>query len=284
MNKRFVNNEDRGYLNKYFKEIKRIDLLTPEEEIELARLVSEGNQRAITTLVNANLKFVIKIAKEYQHQGLDLGDLINEGNLGLIKAATRFDHTRGFRFISYAVYWIKQSIMQALNDNSRVIRLPTSVITKVYKNKKQSDKFELENNRTPNTGEEVTNKDGSHELYEELDILPSCTSLNRIINEEGDELLDLIPNDNAYAADELLNSDDAENLKNELSRTLSILDDRERDIVELYYGINPDYEAMTLEAIGDKYHLTKERIRQIKEKAFRKLRNNAHGLFDLVNS
>jgi RNA polymerase primary sigma factor len=224
---------------------------------------------------------VISIAKEYQGQGLSLADLISEGNYGLIKAAERFDHTRGFRFISYAVYWIKQAIMQSLNDNSRSIRLPANIINKLYKIRKQIEKFENENGRNPFDGDEMNVNDDSDGTFEEMVVLPTCSSLNRKINEEGDELLEIVP-DEMYDQPDSFEIDD-DRLKKELHETLNTLDERERSIIECYYGLNTECEAMTLEAIGDRYDLTKERIRQIKEKAIRKLKHNSHGLYALMN-
>lgn len=281
MNRKFVNSNDDDSITKYFKDIRGTKILTPEEEVELAIRIQEGDEDAIEELVNSNLKFVITVAKEYQGQGLSLPDLISEGNYGLIKAAMRFDHTRGFRFISYAVYWIKQSIMQSLNDNSRPIRLPANVIGKLQKIKKQVEKFELLNERPPVEGEEVIGKDGAIEEYEEIDYYPSCTSLNQKINEDGDELLEVVE-DESFDQPDLFDIDN-DKVKEELYKTLDVLDDRERNIVECYFGLNPDFEPMTLEAIGDRYDLTKERIRQIKEKAIRKLRHNVHNLYELMN-
>lgn len=272
MNKKYVNFDAEESITKYFKDIKKSSSLSSREEASLATRIKNGDKKAIEELVNANLKFVVSVAKEYQGQGLPLSDLISEGNYGLVKAATRFDHKRGFRFISYAVWWIKQSIIQSLNDNARMVRLPANVINKISKLNKEISKFEFANEREPSSDEILEN---------DLSFLKttSCTSLNQHINEEGDELIDLIigevPEDDKIEVDE--------RLKGELNRTLSILDERERNIIECYFGIDTNCEAMTLEAIGEKYGLTKERIRQIKEKAIRKLRHNAHDLYDLIN-
>lgn len=273
MNKKFVNYEAENSLSKYFKEVRKSNLLTPEEEVNLAIKIKNGDCNAITELVKANLKFVISIAKEYQNQGLSLSDLISEGNYGLVKAATRFDHTRGFRFISYAVWWIKQSIIQGLNDNARTVRLPTNVINRLQFLKKEIEKFEFENEREPIYGEIY---DENNEVVD-LTNYPKCASLNDIINSEGDELIDII----SIKTEEETSID--ERIKKSINNVLSILDERERNIVECYYGINTDCEPMTLEAIGERYSLTKERIRQIKEKAIRKLRHNAFDLFTLLN-
>lgn len=274
MTKKFVNFDDERSLSKYFKELRKTPLLTPEEETELALEIKEGNQQAIEKLVSANLKFVVSIAKEYQNQGLPLSDLISEGNYGLVKAATRFDHTRGFRFISYAVWWIKQSIIQSLNENARTVRLPANIINKLSSLKKEIEKFEFENEREPIYGEILDENNEPVELF----MHPRCNSLNDIINEDGDELIDMIVVENEETEKLFVDT----RVKDELSRTLSVLDERERNIIECYFGINTDCEPMTLEAIGEKYNLTKERIRQIKKKAIRKLRHNAHSLYSLI--
>lgn len=201
--------------------------------------------------------------------------MISEGNYGLIKAASRFDHNRGFRFISYAVWWIKQSIIQGLNDNARVVRLPANVINKITKLNKEISRFENDNEREPVFGEILR---GESQIAATLSF-PRATSLNQLINEDGDELIELIPAE-SIDVDEL---EITEKIKDELTKTLAILDNRERMIIESYFGIDTECESMTLEAIGEKYGLTKERIRQIKEKAIRKLRHNAQGLQMLMN-
>ena len=267
---KFVNFDDEESLVKYFKEVKKSTILTPDEEVNIAKEIKAGNLEAIDILVKANLKFVVSIAKEYQNQGLPLADLISEGNYGLIKAATRFDYTRGFRFISYAVWWIKQSIIQGLNDNARMVRLPANVINKLNSLKKEIEKFEFENEREPMYGEII---DENSEAVD-LTLYTRCTSLNETINEDGDEIIDLISetiDENKIVVDD--------RLKEKINETLSVLDTREKIIVENYYGINTDCEPMTLEAIGEKFSLTKERIRQIKSRALRKLRNNSHNLY-----
>ena len=267
---KFVNFDDEESLVKYFKEVKKSTILTPDEEVNIAKEIKAGNLEAIDILVEANLKFVVSIAKEYQNQGLPLADLISEGNYGLIKAATRFDYTRGFRFISYAVWWIKQSIIQGLNDNARMVRLPANVINKLNSLKKEIEKFEFENEREPMYGEII---DENSEAVD-LTLYTRCTSLNETINEDGDEIIDLISetiDENKFVVDD--------RLKEKINETLSVLDTREKIIVENYYGINTDCEPMTLEAIGEKFSLTKERIRQIKSRALRKLRNNSHNLY-----
>lgn len=274
MSKKFVNFNNDDSLGKYFKEVRKSTILTQNEEIELAKRIKNGDQNAINKLVNSNLKFVVSIAKEYQGQGLPLSDLINEGNYGLIKAATKFDHSKGFRFISYAVWWVKQSIIQSLNDNARVVRLPANVINRISQLNKEIAKFELENEREPIYGEIFDKQNEAVSLV----TYPRHTSLNEVINEEGDELIELIPDN----IDEDVLVVDAR-LRDEINNALSVLDEREKAIIESYFGINTDCESMTLEAIGERYGLTKERIRQIKEKAIRKLRNNAHDLYTLLN-
>lgn len=275
MNRKFVNLDGDETISKYFKEVRKSVLLSQKEEIELAKRIKEGDTKAIDKLVEANLKFVISIAKDYQGQGLPLSDLISEGNYGLIKAANRFDHKRGFRFISYAVWWIRQSILQSLNDNARIVRLPTNVINKIAYLNKQISKFEFQNEREPVFGE-IFGKD--NEVMELLKFSKTA-SLNDVINEEGDELIELIPDH------EVINNklDVDDRLKNELTKTLDVLDERERNIIECYFGINTDCEPMTLSAIGEKYDLTKERVRQIKNKSLRKLRNLSSNLSVMIN-
>jgi len=279
MSKKFVSDYSEDSIGKYFKEVRKSELLTIDEEVSLAKRIQDGDEIAVELLVKANLKFVISIAKEYQNQGLPLADLINEGNYGLIKAALRFDVTRGFRFISYAVWWVKQSIIQSLNDNSRMIRLPANVINKLYKIRKELEKFEFENEREAYIGEVLNEEDKEEEDLTFMTI-PKVNSLNTPINEEGGELSELIPNeiddiDEKYEINQ--------RIKEELNKALSILDKRERDIIESYFGINTEHGGMTLDDIGDRYELTKERIRQIKEKAIRKLRHNSNSLFELMN-
>lgn len=274
MNKKYVVFETDDSIAKYFKEVKKSTILTPNEELELAKRIKKGDEIAKNKLIKANLKFVISIAKEYQGQGLLLCDLINEGNYGLIKAANRFDHTRGFRFISYAVWWIKQSIIQSLNDNARIVRLPANVITKISKLNKEISKFESDNEREPVFGE-ISEKDNQFLMLS----YPKNSSLNQHINDDGDELIELIPSENE-------DYDKEENntlIKKELNKTLSVLNTREKEIIEKYFGLNSDIAPMTLEEIGEQYGLTKERIRQIKLKALRKLRHNAHNLQNLMN-
>ena len=275
MSRKYVNFDVEDNIAKYFKDVRKSTLLTINQEVELAKRIKDGDEKAVEVLVNANLKFVISIAKEYQNQGLPLSDLISEGNYGLVKAAKRFDHERGFRFISYAVWWVRQSILQSLNDNARMVRLPANIINKLTYLNKEIAKFEFLNEREPVYGE-ILDKDNQ---AMELIYFPKCLSLNETINDEGDELIELIPDIN----DEENKIEIDHKVTSELNKTLSILDDREREIIENYFGINTDFEPMTLEAIGEKYDLTKERIRQIKEKAIRKLRHNANDLYSLIN-
>tara|TARA_R110000772_G_scaffold17946_3_gene49909 strand:+ start:87125 stop:87958 length:834 start_codon:yes stop_codon:yes gene_type:complete len=277
MNRAYVNTHSDETISMYFKDIKKSELLTPDEEVDLAIRIKEGDQEAIDTLVESNLKFVISVAKEYQGKGLTLNDLINEGNYGLIKAATRYDHTRGFRFISYAVWWIRQSILQSLNDNSRTIRFPSNIINKISSSKKEYDRFEFENERPADFVDFLDD-----DSVIDISVLPSCSSFNVIINDNGGELLDLIGDSSGTTEPTF---DDSENIvKKELNGMLSNLSNREREIVECYFGVNKDFDTMTLETIGEKHNLTKERIRQIKEKALKKLRHNSENLFDIVNA
>tara|TARA_R110000796_G_scaffold18980_3_gene57156 strand:- start:104 stop:910 length:807 start_codon:yes stop_codon:yes gene_type:complete len=255
-------------VTKYFKEVSKSELLTIEKEVEIATRIQQGDENAINELVEGNLKFVISIAKEYQGLGLPLSDLISEGNYGLIKSALNFDPTRGFRFISYAVHWVKMYIIKSLNDNSRIIRLPVNVINKLSKL-----------NKTAKLDDSTLN----HPEYENK--YPSCISLNSPmdLNSSGvtREIIDYIPNGERNHSECV--DDDSVILKDAINNTLTVLSDRERGIVECYYGLNSDYEPMTLEAIGDRYSLSKERIRQIKKKAIRRLRHNNDELYSLLN-
>ena len=276
MIKRFIDANDEC-ISRYFKDINGNDLLTQEQEIDLAIRIKAGDEKAIEELVLANLLFVVSIAKEYQGHGVELSDLINDGNEGLIKAALKFDSTRGFRFISYAVWWIKQCILQGLNENSRTVRLPANIINKLAQIRKHLAKFEMENGRMPVEGEIIS---AENDIEYVSMTYPSCGSLNIQINEDGDELGDLLHDESAKSPDDLESNKLL--ITNELKESLSKLSDREREIVEFYFGLNPNYEAMTLEAIGDRYDLTKERVRQIKEKAIRKLRHHIRNIFDLM--
>lgn len=266
--KRFIDTSEDS-ISMYLKEVRKIDMLTPEEEVILAQKVKEGDKAASDRLIKANLRFVISVAKEYQGQGMPLVDLISDGNLGLIKAAEKFDPTRGFRFISYAVWWIKQSIIQGLNDNARTVRLPVNVTNNIAKLKREIEQFEQEHGRKPS--------DNEMDLAPLLQ--PTCSSLNATINEDGDEMIDIIEDNMFEKPDEAVERP-RDILKGELEKTLSILSVREKAIIELYFGLNGS--PLTLEEIGDDYGLTKERIRQIKEKALRKLRNKSKGLFEFM--
>tara|TARA_R100000315_G_scaffold62363_1_gene43504 strand:- start:18081 stop:18881 length:801 start_codon:yes stop_codon:yes gene_type:complete len=263
MNKRFINTKE-DCMSMYLKDVRKHDVITPQFELELAKRIAAGDDTAIEELVNANLRFVIAVAKEYQNQGVPLADLISEGNYGLITAAKRFDHTKGYRFISYAVWWVKQAILQSLNDNSRTVRLPANMINKLSKIKKEIERFEMENQRKPSCNE-----------IEYIHV-PSCSSLSAPINEEGDELSSLLKDDIFDSPDKMNEKEDT--LKYQLEMVMSKLSYREKEIVNCYFGIYG--EPMTLEAIGEEFDLTKERIRQIKEAAIRKIRNNVGDLFN----
>lgn len=249
----------------YLKDIRKIKVLTPERERELSRKMASGNlsQTEIEEIQNellvGNLRFVITVAKQYQNQGLELADLIAEGNLGLMKAIKNFDWTKNLRFISYAVWWVKQSILQSLNDNSRTIRLPVNVVQDLYKEKKEIEK---------------TGKD----LDDRFTLLPNIVDLDRGINDEGDTLVDVLINENADMPDQVFNNNDV--LKTKLLSLLNILDERERAIVCDYFGMTGS--CRTLEDIGEDFNLTKERVRQIKQNALRKLRNESSVLFDYL--
>lgn len=275
-NKRYIDTSEES-ISHYLKEVRKIPMLSPEEEVEVTKKAAEGDRRAIERLIKANLRFVISIAKNYQGQGIPLVDLINEGNFGLIKAAEKFDHTRGFRFISYAVWWVKQSILQSLNDHSRTVRLPVNITNQIAEVKKEMAKFEQENQRQAVVGDSVFDKNGNPL---DLNVLnhTTCGSLNEKINEDGDEIMDVVADESFGRPDEQVLGEEV--LKSELDKTMSILNQREKDIIQMYFGM--DGNPMTLEQIGDEYGLTKERIRQIKEKALRKLKGNCENLFEFV--
>lgn len=257
-----INQEE---VSTYLRDIRKIKVMTPERERELSELMCSGtlNEREVQKiqeeLLKGNLRFVITVAKQYQNQGMELSDLIAEGNYGLLKAIKNFDWFKKLRFISYAVWWIRQSILQSLNENSRTIRLPVNVVQELYREKKIMEK----------TGKDLPDK---------FTTLPSIIDLDRQINEDGDTLLDVIPNDGSYQPDEVFNSQDA--LKERLLSIMNILDERERLIIEDYFGMSG--QTRTLEDIGNDFKLTKERVRQIKEKALRKLRNESSELFDYL--
>ncbi len=265
-----ITNRESASLDKYLQEIGREELITVEEEVELAQRIHKGDQEALEKLTKANLRFVVSVAKQYQNQGLTLPDLINEGNLGLIKAAEKFDETRGFKFISYAVWWIRQSILQALAEQSRIVRLPLNQVGSLNKINKASAKFEQENERTPSPEELARALDLPKEKVQDtLRVSGRHISVDAPFAEgEDNSLLDVLINSDSPNADNSLIN---ESLSVEIDRALSTLTDRERDIVKYFFGIGS--AEMTLEEIGDEFGLTRERVRQIKEKAIRRLRN-----------
>ena len=264
-----ITNRESASLDKYLQEIGREDLITVEEEVELAQAIKKGDRKALEKLTKANLRFVVSVAKQYQNQGLSLPDLINEGNLGLIKAAEKFDETRGFKFISYAVWWIRQSILQALAEQSRIVRLPLNQVGSLNKIGKVLSRFEQENERRPS----------AEELAEELDIpVDKITDTLKVsgrhvsvdapfVEGEDNSLLDVLVNEDTPNTDETLMY---ESLSREIDRALATLTERESDIIKMFFGIG--CQEVTLEEIGDKFGLTRERVRQIKEKAIRRLR------------
>lgn len=258
-------------LDKYFHEIGKVSLLTAEQEVELAIKIKLGDSEALEKLTKANLRFVVSVAKQYQNQGLSLGDLINEGNLGLIKAARRFDETRGFKFISYAVWWIRQSIMQALAEQSRIVRLPLNRVGALNKIGKAYSNLEQEFEREPSSeelAEELEMK--VDDVSEAMTLSAKAVSMDAPFNQtEENRLLDVLENEELPAPDNILMS---ESLKEEVERALSKLAEREAEVIRLYFGFGTD-EPLTLEEIGEKFNLTRERVRQIKEKAIRRLRN-----------
>ena len=268
--KQFTARESQS-LDKYLQEIGKVNLLTPEDEIQLAIKIRKGDRNALEQLTKANLRFVVSVAKQYQNQGLSLGDLINEGNLGLIKAAKRFDETRGFKFISYAVWWIRQSILQALAEQSRIVRLPLNRVGALNKIGKAYSILEQELEREPSAAElakELEMEVG--EVSDALKISGRHVSMDAPFS-QGDEnrLLDVIENDELPPPDNFLMS---ESLKVEINRILSSLSDREAEVIKLYFGLNKEH-SLTLEEIGERFNLTRERVRQIKEKAIRRLRH-----------
>jgi len=268
-----VTNRDTASLDKYLQEIGRVDLITAEEEVELAQKIKAGDQNALEKLTKANLRFVVSVSKQYQNQGLTLPDLINEGNLGLIKAAKRFDETRGFKFISYAVWWIRQSILQALAEQSRIVRLPLNKIGSINKINKAFARLEQEFERPP-TAEEIAD-------YVELSITEVKESLKNsgrhvsmdapLIDGEDSNMYDVLRSDESPSPDSELM---VESLRKEIRRALDTLSPREADVISSYFGLNKGH-AMTLEEIGEKFDLTRERVRQIKEKAVRRLKHTS---------
>ena len=268
-----ITNREGACLDKYLQEIGREDLVSIEEEIELAQRIRKGDRKALERLTKANLRFVVSVAKQYQNQGLSLPDLINEGNLGLIKAAEKFDETRGFKFISYAVWWIRQSILQAIAEQSRIVRLPLNQVGSVNKINRLLNKFEQENERRPSVEELSSQIDLPEEKIDDALKAPSRhISVDApFVEGEDNSLLDVLINDDAPTTDRSLV---LESLHTEIKSALKGLNERERNVLEAFYGI--DQPEMTLEEIGVKYGLTRERVRQIKEKAIRRLRANTN--------
>ncbi|HAD56339.1 MAG TPA: RNA polymerase subunit sigma [Alistipes sp.] len=271
-----ITNRESASLDKYLQEIGKEDLITVEEEVELAQRIKKGDQEALEKLTKANLRFVVSVAKQYQNQGLSLPDLINEGNLGLIKAAEKFDETRGFKFISYAVWWIRQSILQALAEQSRIVRLPLNQVGSLNKINKAFARFEQENERTPSPEELANVLDLPKEkVSDTLRVSGRHVSVDAPFSDgEDNNLLDVLLNTDSPNADRgLIN----ESLSTEVERALATLTDRERDIIRYFFGIG--CPEMTLEEIGEKFGLTRERVRQIKEKAIRRLRHSSRNKF-----
>jgi RNA polymerase primary sigma factor len=268
-----ITNRESQSLDKYLQEIGKVDLITSDMEVELAKRIREGDQLALEKLTKANLRFVVSVAKQYQNNGLTLGDLINEGNLGLIKAAQRFDETRGFKFISYAVWWIRQSIMQALAEQSRIVRLPLNRVGSLNKISKTFSDLEQKFQREPSPEElaevlEIT----TEEVADTLKISGRHVSMDAPFAQgEENNLLDVLVNDSEETPDSGLIID---SLRREVQRALATLTQREADVIALYFGLNGE-QAMTLEEIGEKFNLTRERVRQIKEKATRRLRHSS---------
>jgi len=268
-----ITNRESQSLDKYLQEIGREELITAEMEVELAQKIKQGDQIALEKLTKANLRFVVSVAKQYQNQGLTLPDLINEGNLGLIKAAQRFDETRGFKFISYAVWWIRQSILQALAEQSRIVRLPLNQVGSLNKINKAFSRLEQEFERPPSSDELATALELSEDKVKDtMKISGRHVSVDApFVDGEDNSLLDVMVNNDSPKADlELMR----ESLQREIERSLSTLNDREKDVVMLFFGIGKKH-GLTLEEIGSKFDLTRERVRQIKEKAIRRLRHNS---------
>lgn len=267
-----ITNRESASLDKYLQEIGKEELITVDEEVELAQRIRQGDRIALEKLTRANLRFVVSVAKQYQNQGLSLPDLINEGNLGLIKAAEKFDETRGFKFISYAVWWIRQSILQALAEQSRIVRLPLNQVGSLNKINKAFSKFEQENERRPTSEELAKALDlPEDKVIDTLRVSGRHVSVDApFVNGEENSLLDVLENSDLPNTDSKLIS---ESLAKEIDRALATLTERERDIVKLFFGIA--CQDMTLEEIGDKFGLTRERVRQIKEKAIRRLRHSS---------
>jgi len=266
-----ITNRESQSLEKYLQEIGKVDLITPEEEVQLAIRIKQGDQEALEKLTNANLRFVVSVAKQYQNQGLSLSDLINEGNLGLIKAAQRFDETRGFKFISYAVWWIRQSILQALAEQSRIVRLPLNKVGLTNKISKAFSLLEQEFEREPSS-EELANllEIALEEVETTMSVAARHISMDApFLDGEDNTLLDVLENQNSFKTDRSIEYSDS--LRLEIARSLSTLSERQRDVLVLYFGIDVEH-PVSLEDIGAKFGLTRERVRQIKDKAISKLR------------
>ena len=271
-----ITNRESAALEKYLQEISKETMISAEEEVELAQRIKKGDQKALERLTKANLRFVVSVAKQYQNQGLSLPDLINEGNLGLLKAAERFDETRGFKFISYAVWWIRQSILQAISEQSRIVRLPLNQVGSVNKINREINRFEQLNERRPSVDEIAEKVDLPQDKIDEaMAINGHQISVDApFVEGEDNSLLDVMANNDAPMADNLLVE---ESLRSEIQTALNALNERERNVLEASYGINQP--ELTLEEIGSKFGLTRERVRQIKEKAIRKLRNSKTNKF-----
>jgi len=270
-----LTNRETASLDKYLQDISKVGLITSEEEVSLAKRIKKGDQTALHKLTNANLRFVVSVAKQYQNQGLSLPDLINEGNLGLIKAAQRFDETRGFKFISYAVWWIRQSILQALAEQARVVRLPLNKIGSIQKINKTLSKLEQQFEREPSVVEVADTLDLSEkDVKESMKISGRHVSMDAPISNDGDStanMYDLMQSDDSPKPDSGLIT---ESLRAEIERALSTLTQREAEVVQCFFGLNKRL-PMSLEEIGEQYELTRERVRQIKEKAIRRLKQGS---------
>lgn len=273
-----ITNRESPSLEKYLQEIGKVELIKPDEEVLLARRIREGDKVALEKLTKANLRFVVSVAKQYQNQGLSLSDLINEGNLGLIKSAQRFDETRGFKFISYAVWWIRQSILQSLAEQSRIVRLPLNKVGSLNKINKAFSALEQEYEREPTVEELADLLDiGIDEVKSTLSVSSRHISMDAPFAEgEDNSLIDILENPNSEKTDQQL--DHLDSLREEIRRSLAGLTDRQRDVINLYFGIGAD-NCMSLEDIGDRYDLTRERVRQIKDKAINKLRATSRSKF-----
>jgi RNA polymerase primary sigma factor len=268
-----ITNRETASLDKYLQDIGREALITADEEVKLAQRIKEGDQKALEKLCKANLRFVVSVAKQYQNQGLSLPDLINEGNLGLIKAAQKFDETRGFKFISYAVWWIRQSILQALAEQSRIVRLPLNQVGSLNKIKKVTSRLEQQLERMPSASEIAESLDlPENKVDAVLKISTHYVSMDApLVEDEDTKFIDVFVNNDGPATDEVLIT---ESLNSEIQRTLATLSEKERAVINLYYGIGINH-GLTLDEIGAKFDLTRERVRQIKEKAIRRLKHTS---------